>query len=58
MAYRFKMKKKQFANDMIVYIDNNRKCTKINSELISDFGKVTGYKMTTKNHITYYIMIY
>ena len=40
-----------FADDMILYIENPKDTIRKLLELISEFIKVTGYKITQKNHL-------
>ena len=45
-----------FADDMILYIENLKDSTKKLRELINEFSKVAGYKMS-KNQLYFYIPI-
>ena len=45
------MKQSLFADDMILYIENPKDTIRKLLELISEFIKVTGYKITQKNHL-------
>ena len=38
-----------FADNMILYIENNKYTTKKLLELINEFGKVVGYKINTES---------
>lgn len=38
---------------MIAYIENSKNCTKNHLELISEFSKVAGYKMTMQKSIVF-----
>ena len=42
------MKLSQFADDMIVYMENPKDSTKKQLDLISEFGKTAGYKVNTQ----------
>ena len=47
----WKRVKALFADDMILYIENPKDTIRKLLELISEFIKVTGYKITQKNHL-------
>ena len=42
-----------FADDMILYIDNPKGASGILLELISEFGKVAGYKINEQNSLAF-----
>ena len=42
-----------FANDMILYIENPKDATRKLPELISEFGKVAGYKINTQKSVAF-----
>ena len=42
-----------FAEDMILYIENPKDSIKKLLELISEFSKVTGYKVNTQKSLTF-----
>ena len=42
-----------FADDMILYIDNPKDATRKLLELISEFGKVAGYKINAKKSLAF-----
>ena len=42
-----------FADDMILYLENPKDTTRKLLELISEFGKVTGYKINTQKSTTF-----
>ena len=43
-----------FANDMILYIGNPKEAIRKLLELVSEFGKVTGFRSIYKNHLHSY----
>lgn len=45
-----------FANDIIIYVENLRELTKILLELISNYIKVTGYKVYIQKSIVFLYM--
>ena len=45
-----------FADDMILYIGNPKEAIRKLLELVSEFGKVTGFKSIYKNHLHSYIL--
>jgi len=42
-----------FADDVILYLENPKDSTRKLSELINEFGKVTGYKINTQKSMTF-----
>ena len=42
-----------FADDMILYIENPKDCTRKLLEMINEFSKVAGYKINTKKSLTF-----
>ena len=42
-----------FADDMMLYIDNPKDTTRKLLELISEFGKVAGYKINTQKSLAF-----
>ena len=42
-----------FANDMILYIENPKDATRKLLELISEFGKVAGYKINAQKSLAF-----
>ena len=48
------VKLSQFADDMILYIENPKSSIRKLLELISEFSKVAGYKINTQSH--FYIL--
>ena len=42
-----------FADDMILYIENPKDCTRKSPELVSEFSKVTGYKINTQKSLAF-----
>ena len=42
-----------FVDDMILYIENHKDATKIPLELISKFGKVSGYKINAQKYVVF-----
>ena len=42
-----------FTGDMIVYIENPKDATKKLLELINEFGKVAGYKISAQNSLAF-----
>ena len=42
-----------FADDMILYIENPKHATRKLLELITEFGKVTGYKINTQKSVAF-----
>ena len=46
-----------FADDMILYIENPKDATRKILELISEFGKVAGYKLMHRNHLHSYTLM-
>ena len=42
-----------FANDMILYMDNPKDATRKLLELISEFGKVAGYKINAQESLAF-----
>ena len=46
------VKLSQFADDMILYIENPKDVTRKLLELINEFGKVAGYKINTETCCT------
>ena len=51
------MKLSQFADDMILYIENPKDSTKKLLELINEFNKVEGYKINIQNQLHFYMPI-
>ena len=51
------MKLSLSADDMILYIENPRDSTKKLLELINEFSKVAGYKITSRNQLHFYMPI-
>ena len=47
------VKLSQFAEDMILYIENPKNATRKPLELISEFGKVAGYKMNARKSLAF-----
>ena len=47
------VKQSQFADDMIIYIDNPKDATKQLLELINEFGKVAGYKINAQKSLAF-----
>ena len=45
-----------FADDMILYIGNPKEAIRKLLELVSEFGKVTGFRSIYKNHLHSYIL--
>ena len=45
-----------FANDMLLYIENPKGIIRKFLELISEFSKVAGYKINTRNHLHFYTL--
>ena len=43
-------------NDMILYIEDPKDATRKLLELISEFGRVAGYKLTHRNLLNFYIL--
>ena len=43
-------------NDMILYIEDPKDATRKLLELISEFGRVAGYKLTHRNLLHFYIL--
>ena len=48
-----KVKMSLFADDMILYVENPKDNTRKLLELISEFGKVAGYKINTQQSVTF-----
>ena len=46
-----KIKLSLFADDMIVYINNPKKCSREHLQLINNFCKVVGYKINSKKPV-------
>ena len=42
-----------FADDMILYVENANDATRRLLELISEFGKVAGYKINTQKYVAF-----
>ena len=42
-----------FADDMILYIKNPKDAIRILLELFNEFGKVTGYKISTQKSLAF-----
>ena len=42
-----------FADDMMLYIDNSKDATRKLLELISEFGKVAGYKINAQKSLAF-----
>ena len=51
-----KVKFSPFEYDMILYIENSKDSIRKLLELISEFSKVAGYKINTRNHLHFYIL--
>ena len=47
------VKLSQFADDMILYIDNPKDATRKLLELINEFGKVSGYKINAQKSLEF-----
>ena len=45
-----------FTEDMILYIENPKGIIRKFLELISEFSKVAGYKINTRNHLHFYTL--
>ena len=45
-----------FADDMILYMENTKDATRKLLELINEFGKVAGYKLTYRNMLHFYTL--
>ena len=45
-----------FADDMILYIENPKDTTRKSPELISEYSKVAGYKITHRNPLHSYTL--
>ena len=43
----------QFADDILLYIENPKDATRKLLELINEFSKVAGYKINTQNYLAY-----
>ena len=48
-----KVKLSLFADDMILYIENLKDATRKVLELITDFGKVAGYKINSQKSLAF-----
>ena len=48
-----KVKLSLFADDMVLYIENPKDATRKLLELISEFGKVAGYKINTQKSVAF-----
>ena len=46
-----------YADDMILYIENRKDSTRKLLELINEYSKVAGYKLTHRNHLHSYTLI-
>ena len=44
-----------FADDVILYIENLKEVTRKLLELINEFSKFEGYKITTQKPVTFYV---
>ena len=53
MQIRKEVKLSLFADDMILYIENPKDTIRKLLKLISEFSKVTGYKINTQKSLTY-----
>ena len=53
---RKEVKISQFADDMILYKENPKDSIRKLPELISEFGKVAGYKINTQKHLHCFIL--
>ena len=53
---RKEVKISQFADDMILYKENPKDSIRKLPELISEFGKVAGYKINTQKHLHFFIL--
>ena len=53
---RKEIKISQFADDMILYKENPKDSIRKLPELISEFGKVAGYKINTQKHLHFFIL--
>lgn len=54
-AYRLKKTKlTQFTDNIIVYIENSKRSTQKLLELINEFSKITGYKVTISPQNSYF----
>ena len=42
-----------FSDDMILYIENHKDCTRKLLELISEYSKVSGYKINTQKYLAF-----
>ena len=45
------------ADDMILYVENGNDATRRLLELISEFGKIAGYKLIHRNLLHFYTLI-
>ena len=50
---REQVKLSQFADDMILYVENSKDSTEKPLELINGFGKLAGYKMNIPKSVTF-----
>ena len=50
------VKLSSFADDMILYIDNPKDATRKLLELISEFGKIAGYKINARKSLSSYTL--
>ena len=51
--WKIKVKISLFADDMILYIENPKNSSRKLLELISEFGKVAGYKINTQKSLAF-----
>ena len=47
------MKRRQFADDMILYMENPKDSTRKLLELINEYSKVAGYKINTEKSLAF-----
>ena len=45
-----------FADDMVLYIENTKDSIRKLLDLISEFSKVTGYKITSQKSLAFYTL--